>query len=102
MTNPLPGNPHYSDAAKNRAQLTNEDTANEQYLAEVGITDETMQFSALNRLAEAQLAVAYEQRTANLIAVVSAHLEPARVRLSETEFEVLRSQLRDRLGLNDG
>jgi hypothetical protein len=52
------------------AQLISEETANEHYVAEEGITDETMQFGALNRIAEAQLALAYEQRTANLIALL--------------------------------
>lgn len=80
MTKALPGNPHYSEAATFRASMTT---------------------SALNRLAEAQLAVAYEQRTANLIAVVTAHHEPVGVRLTEVEFEVLRDQIRDRLGLNN-
>lgn len=65
----MDGNTHYNAAAIHRPQLVTEESANEHYLAEQGITDETMQFSALNRVAEATLALAYEQRTANLIAV---------------------------------
>lgn len=69
--NQLPGNPHFAEASKHRPQLVTEETANEGYIAEEGITDETMQFSALNRIAEATLALAYEQRTANMIAAAN-------------------------------
>ena len=71
-------NKHYEVAAVSRTQLATEEIANEHYVSEAGITDETMQFSALNRIAEATLALAYEQaraadeaRTANLIAALA-------------------------------
>ena len=60
-------NKHYAAAAEASTQLADEEITGVMYAAEEGITDETMQFSALNRIAEATLALAYEQRTANLI-----------------------------------
>jgi hypothetical protein len=62
------GNPHMSKASAATVQLVNSEIAHESYLSEEGVTDGTMQFSALNRIAEATLALAFEQRTANLIA----------------------------------
>lgn len=90
------GNPHYDDAATNRAQLANEDTANEEYLAEAGINDATMQFSALNRNAEATLALAYEQRTATLVQFLD-HL----CRLKAQEASEINDIVLKRLGLRD-
>ncbi|UGL61947.1 hypothetical protein SEA_EASTWEST_64 [Arthrobacter phage EastWest] len=64
-------NIHMREATLGAAQLADEETNNEAYLAEQGITDETMQFSALHRVAESNLAIAYEQRTANMIAFLA-------------------------------
>ncbi|QWY81966.1 hypothetical protein SEA_SICARIUS2_61 [Arthrobacter phage Sicarius2] len=60
-------NVHMAAATLAEVQLVDTETAEVTYLSEEGLSDETMQFSALNRIAEAQLALAYEQRTANLI-----------------------------------
>lgn len=69
-------NVHMATATLAEVDLCDSETANERYLAEEGISDETMQFTALNRIAESNLAIAYEQRTANLIALLQlAHAE---------------------------
>jgi hypothetical protein len=53
-----------------------------------------MQFGALNRIAEAQLALAYEQRTANLIALFGEGF-------AGTGFDYggMLIQIKERLGL---
>lgn len=88
-------NPHFEAAANERPQLVTEDNANECYLAEQGVTDETMQFSALNRIAEATLSLTYEQRTANLIAAYTYGI------VGPSNESVDESTLLTRLGLGD-
>lgn len=65
----LPGNPH--------AKSCEESVANtgEHTIAEEGLTDATIIWTGITHLVEATLAVAYEQRTANLIAQVSVSVQ---------------------------
>lgn len=100
------GNTHYDAAATERPQLTNEEVANEHYLGAEGITDETMQFSALNRISEATLALAYEQRTASLISLFQLGKENLSeffdaTALDHTDRDALAQQIATRLGLNE-
>ena len=100
----MPGNPHMSKASGASAQLVSPEIANEHYISEQGITDETMQFGALNRIAEATLALAYEQRTANLIALWSMQDETAMSLdkangMNVDEWSSVAQQIRERLGL---
>jgi hypothetical protein len=88
-------NEHMIAAAKASAQLIIPEIANEHYVAEEGITNETMQFGALNRIAEATLALAYEQRTANLLAL---HAALDKRREYRKALDVLRV-IDERLGL---
>lgn len=62
----LKGNPHVYEGP----QIANPETINDHYISEAGITDETVLLSELTRNTEATLALAYEQRTANLIAAL--------------------------------
>lgn len=50
-------------------------------------------------ISAATLALAYEQRTANLIAVADGISTRALLRLSDDEYEEIARQLRTRLGL---
>lgn len=95
------GNTHFDAAAMERPQLVTEETANDGYVAEEGITDETMQFSALNRIAEATLALAYEQRTANLVAywnALAGDAEPWQDTPFQRELDDMHRDIRVRLG----
>ena len=93
-------NKHYEEAAKAKAQLPDEDSSNEAYIAEQGMTDEVMQFGALNRIAEATLALAYEQRTANLIALLASDIGVFNEdHLIQAEYRPLVSELKKRMGL---
>lgn len=67
----LPGNPHVFPGS----QIADPDTINEGFIGEEGITAETMLLSELTRNTEATLALAYEQRTANLIAMAALSIE---------------------------
>lgn len=87
----MQGNPHLSKASAASPQLIDPETANESYVAEEGITDQTMQFGALNRIAEATLALAFEHRTANLIAF--------EVFMERVGSEVELAAIEERLGL---
>lgn len=92
-------NVHMANAALNAPQLPNEETANEQYVAEEGITDGTMLFGAINRVAEAQLAVAYELRTQNNIeALKIAKLEGW---AESADGQALRTMVIEALDLED-
>ena len=87
-------NPHFEAAAEHRPQLVHEDTAHE-YLEAEGVDHETMQFSALNRIAEATLALAYEQKTANLLAAYTYGI------VGPSNESVDESTIITRLGLGD-
>lgn len=63
----MSGNPHVHEGP----QVADAETINEEYIAVAGVTDETMALSELTRNTEATLALAYEQRTANLISYVT-------------------------------
>ena len=88
-------NPHFNLASSSRPQLVDEDLANEGYLAREGVTNETMQFSALSRIAEATLALAYEQKTANLLAAYTYGI------VGPSNESVDESTIITRLGLGD-
>ena len=88
-------NPYFNLAASCRPELVDEDLANEGYLARKGVTNGTMQFSALNRIAEATLALAYEQKTANLIAAYTYGI------VGPSNESVDESTIITRLGLGD-
>lgn len=62
-------NVHMAAATLADAQLNAPETT-ETYQTDSGMTDEVMQLGALNRIAESNLAIAYEQRTSNLIALL--------------------------------
>ena len=64
--NGMDGNPHVFTGS----QIATPDTINEGFIAEEGISFETVILSELTRNTEATLALAYEQRTANLIATL--------------------------------
>lgn len=90
------GNPHVFTGS----QIADPDTINEGFIGEEGITAETMILSELTRNTEATLALAYEQRTANLIAVT----ETLAVRMHLNEDDLLGHivpDIRTRLGLDE-
>ncbi|MGP5071684.1 hypothetical protein ACTXI0_04670 [Arthrobacter rhombi] len=94
------GNPHIHHGS----QIADPDTINEGFIAEEGITAKTVILSELTRNTEATLAVAYEQRTANLIAAFNASVaadEEIETFIGERidTFE-LAQQIVNRLGLN--
>lgn len=62
MANPLPGNPHAEET------LSQYHYIGESWMSEEGMTDATMVAGAIHTQALATLALAHEQRTANLIA----------------------------------
>lgn len=62
-------NVHMAAATLADGQL-NDSEVTAQYQTDEGVTDATMQLGALNRIAESNLAIAYEQRTSNLIALL--------------------------------
>ncbi|ALY09385.1 hypothetical protein FDH48_gp56 [Arthrobacter phage Jawnski] len=92
-------NTHMRDATLASAQLYNEETANENYQAEQGMTDEVMQFGALNRIAEAQLAVAYELRTRNNIEMLKIAKNEGWA--ESPDGQALRSMVIEALDLED-
>lgn len=58
----FPGNPHAENCRRSIAE------AGESIIAPEGMTDGTIAWTGMTHLADATLALAYEQRTANLIA----------------------------------
>lgn len=81
--NSLPGNDHAA-VSKFRTEGLHE------WQAEEGQTDATCIAVAIDANTEATLALAFEQRTANLVALYTAG----------PKFDSLHSQIVDRLGLN--
>ena len=88
-------NPYFNLAASCRPELVDEDLANEGYLAREGVTNGTMQFSVLSRIAEATLALAYEQKTANLLAAYTYGI------VGPNNESVDESTITTRLGLGE-
>lgn len=89
MSNNLPGNPHVYEGP----QISPADSINEQFIAEEGITAETMFLSELARNTESNLAVAFEIRTQTLLqANLHNRVELARIHggnLEDVPDEVL-------------
>ena len=92
-------NTHMRDATIAAAQLISEETANELYVAEQGLTDETMQFGALNRIAESNLAIAYELRTRNNIEALKLAKEEGWA--ESADGQALRTMIMEALDLED-
>lgn len=94
------GNPHVF----NGPQIATPDTINEGFIAEEGVSFETVILSELARNTEATLALAYEQRTANLIAT----LRVGAVDMTDwpqpaiSNFLTQNNNIMTRLGLNEG
>ena len=94
--NGMDGNPHVFTGS----QIATPDTINEGFIAEEGISFETVILSELTRNTEATLALAYEQRTANLIALYAApDIDAA---LSKEQWTNISTQIKSRLGLIEG
>ncbi|GAA4915654.1 hypothetical protein [Nesterenkonia rhizosphaerae] len=99
--NTLPGNPHAKDAEFTTGDLR-------EWIAREGETDATMLAVVLDSQAQATLAVAYEQRTANLIATLDLlhtyemTAEPKRTKAMPNMEQEIQGQLRARLGLTEG
>lgn len=91
----LPGNPHVHAGP----QIAHPDWINESFIAEQGETVETVFLSELARNTEAILAVAYEQRTANLIAVATAVSENGVYQLDPALIGAAQEEIASRLGL---
>lgn len=85
----MPGNPH----AKDSEVLT--ETIGEHWIAQEGMTDATGIASVIQANTEATLALAFEQRTANLIAELSmqALLDQQGIVLSEETVDTLNARL---------
>ncbi|ALY09714.1 hypothetical protein [[Arthrobacter] sp. ATCC 21022] len=92
-------NVHMRNATLAEAQLYDADTANESYQAEQGMTDEVMQFAALNRIAESNLAIAYEQRTANNIEALKLAKQEGWA--ESADGQALRTMIMEALDLED-
>ena len=89
----LPGNPHVFEGP----QIATPDTINEE-IAEQGVTDMTVMLSELARNTESNYALAFEQRTANLIAwqALGRQLDETSEPTPEAEDDIAA-----RLGLGD-
>ena len=92
-------NVHMREATLNNPQLPTAELANEQYLSEDGVTDGTMIFGALNRIAEAQLAVAYELRTRNNIEALKLAKQEGWA--ESADGQALRTMIMEALDLED-
>lgn len=88
----MPGNPHANDSEV----LT--ETIGEHWIAQEGMTDATGIASVIQANTEATLALAFEQRTANLIAQVDMRLNALRVGV-ELQDSIM-NELNSRLGLD--
>ena len=64
----MPGNPHASDAIRTDHHI------GENWIAPEGMTDATGIATVIQANTEATLALAFEQRTANLIEIGRAHV----------------------------
>lgn len=93
----MKGNPHVYEGP----QIAPPETINDHYISEAGLTDETVLLSELARNTEATLALAYEQRTANLLKWIELvdRARPEGVYPTEVDVE-LQAQVVKRLGLN--
>lgn len=85
----MSGNPHANDSEV----LT--ETIGEHWIAQEGMTDATGIASVIQANTEATLALAFEQRTANLIAELSmqALLDQQGIVLSEETVDMLNARL---------
>ncbi|MGP9782575.1 hypothetical protein ACT3UQ_08955 [Glutamicibacter sp. AOP12-B1-11] len=104
MSANLPGNPHVFAGP----QIASPVTINEDFIAQNGITEDTVILSELTRNTESNLAVAYEIRTQTLVQMLASNNQAA-VRIYGADLhdapagliEMLREQgeeLSDRLG----
>lgn len=93
----MQGNPHVHPGP----QIADPWTLNEDYIAEQGLDDNTAFLSELTRNTEATLALAYEQRTANLLKWIELvdRARPEGVYPTKSDVE-LQAQVVKRLGLN--
>ncbi|WBL18499.1 hypothetical protein [Citricoccus sp. NR2] len=91
----MQGNPHVYEGP----QIAPPETINDHYISEAGLTDETVLLSELARNTEATLALAYEQRTANLIALSVATYANGSA-MFPGQADQVRNAIIARLGLN--
>lgn len=89
----LPGNP-FADAHEETYHQVGQDM-----VADLGQTEATLIWSAIENHATATLALAYEQRTANLIAVATAVSENGVYQLDPALIGAAQEELATRLGL---
>lgn len=86
----LPGNPH----AEDHDQMYHD--IGDTVVAEIGQTDATLIWSAIENHATATLALAYEQRTATLVhALLSDSL------VTDGKYDEIQAEVRQRLGLGE-
>lgn len=90
----LPGNPHVFEGP----QIASPETIENDFIGEEGVTAETMILSELTRNTEATLALAYEQRTANLLKVLELQ---GRMHDAQQAFNLSAFDVAERLGLGD-
>jgi len=86
----LPGNPHAEDHEQMYHYIG--DTV----VAEIGQTDATLIWSAIENHAQATLALAYEQRTANMLKVLELQ---GRMHDVQQTFNLSASDVAERLGM---
>jgi|GEM_PF-6299750 len=91
----MKNNPHYA-TAEHGPKLPEANAADELYVAADGVTDGTMAFGALNRIAETNLALAYEQRT---IAMVEFYKAIRANGARDMDTDELHGLILERLGL---
>ncbi|MGP5262764.1 MULTISPECIES: hypothetical protein [Glutamicibacter] len=89
----LPGNPHFFEGP----QFATPETTNEKFIAENGPTDTTAILSELTRNTEATLALAFEQRTANMLALVATSSQLTKLDVAGQQLVVAEAMRRLRL-----